>query len=193
MSVIFHLKQLFGSNMKAQEALLVWNEIKPCLRQLFYESELPAIREFCENQGLSLFESDFYVRLDSNGFTNKGERTQNKSNLKVVYISQQSIIAELARDAEKVNDHVSLGKLLGYPECCIRYFITHFSSLNFNPQIKCDGLLNISKREDDICLLSHFPCSCNCNKSHQIAQEYLQELERVDGEYTKKLKNQLNV
>ena len=198
MGLISDFSRLFKSKAKSQEIVLLMTGIKPVVRQGYYEEELKEIEEFCKENDLHLVRSPFKVVLDDthNKFSNKGLRVKVddlRKGMIFVYISRDEYLANLATLAELKNDHKELGALLGYPECCINYFCKNFSETNTNPQIESNNpYTNISKRNKDYVLLSHFPCSADCKKSIELAQKYLSVLESVDSEMAMKIFKELN-
>lgn len=181
-----NLKQIFGSYSKAQEILLLLKDAKPVVRQGFYDNELKQVESFCKRNNLFLAESKFKVKLEEKGFSNRGIRSKN--GMKLVYISKDEKAAYLATLAEQTNNHRLLGKLLGYPDCCIDFFMNNFSKDNPNPQLtSTNPYTNINRRHEDKTILSHFPCSSDCKASITLAKSYLKEIESHDKKYADSL------
>ena len=192
------LIQTVGSQQKAQEILLLLHNQKPLLRQGYYESELPPIQAFCSQHSLSLVKSTFKVLLDDPyHFTNKGIRipsTDPRSGMYFIYIAKDERTSYLASYYELTNNHHDLGLLLGYPLCCIDFFSNHFNEQHTNLEhAPSNPWTNLTQREKDICLLSHFPCSSECQESINLAQKYYAALEQVDPTYAKEIIANLNV
>ena len=122
---------IFGSQIKAQEILFLLHDLKAVVRQGFSEQELPAIVDFCKKNNLFLVKSRFKVLFaDQEKFSNKGLRvteTDQRQGMLFVYISKDERKALLAAYAEQINDHQQLGKLLGYPQCCVDFFCKNTS------------------------------------------------------------------
>lgn len=185
--MIYPLSPIFTSRTKAQEIVLLLHDAKEVVRQGFYEQELPAVEKSCKENYLFLARSKFKVILDDeNNFTNKGLRLPEddpRPGMYFVYISKDETKAYLASYYELVNDHRKLGLLLGYPECCVGFFCQNFNEKNFNLQLKPTNIYtNISKRDQDIVLLSHFPCNSECEKSIQLGKKYLNCLATIEPE-----------
>ena len=81
---------------------------------------------------------------------------------------------------------MQLGELLGYPGCCAKHCMTigesnidnyakEFARNTHKQNIK---LLNISHYEQGISLISHIPCSYNCQPSINMAKETLRQLKK---------------
>ncbi|MBI2662008.1 DUF483 domain-containing protein [Candidatus Woesearchaeota archaeon] len=190
--LISELISIFHSRMKAQEIILLLENAKQIVRQGFYKQELPAIQTFCQQNSLPLVQSKFKILLDDkHNFTNKGLRipeTDKREGLYFIYISKDERLAYLASYYELINNYQELGRLLGYPPCCIRFFINSFHENNPNPQHKpTNPWTNLTQREDDFCLLSHFPCSSNCSESVQQAQHYFNVIKDNHSDYAQKI------
>ncbi len=186
------------SYMKAQEFLFLLKDAKSLIRQGYYLSELPPIETFCAQQSLFLIKSPFKVLLDDNDqFTNRGLRlpaSNQRMGLYFVYISKDEKIAHLGLLSELHNNHVELGRLLGYPECCIRFFISSFTAEHPNLEHPPTNLwTNLTQRPKDVCLLSHFPCTSNCPESIALAKKYLAIIQQVDKAYAQYLLTNLTV
>ena len=197
--LIQSLIELTNSHMKAQELFLLLNNIKPLIRHGYYEHELPQIEQFCHQHSLLLVKSPFKVLLDDNNnqFTNRGLRlpvTDPRSGLFFIYISKDEKTAHLALLSELQNNHHQLGHLLGYPTCCINFFTTNFSDQHTNPQHPpTNPWTNLTKRQQDICLLSHFPCQSNCKESIALAKLYFEVLNAEEPEYAQKVLKVLTI
>lgn len=190
----------FGSKLKADEVLYLINGIKPVIRQLFFEAELEKVEDLCQKNKLFLVKAPFKVLfLDAEQtFSNKGQRVPLNDVRKgafVCYISFNEKQANLAALAELQLNDKSLGKLLGYPNCCINYFQENFALENPNPvlgeqstKIQNSWMLDISRRSEDLEIISHFPCSWNCEKSVEIACNRLNLLNEINPKRYHELK-----
>lgn len=187
MSMINSLKVIFGSKTKAQEIVFLLNGVKEVVRQGFYPSELPVVEQFCKENALFLVKSKFKVLLEEEGstFSNKCTRIpENDSRLGMyfVYLSKDEQKALLACYAEMMNRHKELGELLGYPCCCIEFFCKNFNEQNTNLELTpTNPWTNLSQREQDCVLLSHFPCSSECSFSIELAKRYFEVIKKVDS------------
>ena len=184
--------EVFGSLTKAQEIILLLNNVKPVVRQGFYEEELKLVEAFCQQNNLFFTKSTFKILLDDKErYSNKGQQIQEhdpRRGLYFVYISKEELKSWLANYFELVNNHRELGGLLGYPECCIEFFCRNFNEHNTNLELPLTNpYTNLSKREEDMVLLSHFPCSSNCPKSIELAQQYVAVLRKVDQKRAEEL------
>ena len=196
--MIKKLSLIFGSKTKAQEILLLNNKHKEVVRQGFYEQELPKIEKFCQENDLHLVKSTFKVLLaDETNYSNKGIRipeNDKRPGMYFVYISKNEEKAWLAAYYELMNNHRDLGKVLGYPNCCINYFTNNFSKNNTNPEIlPTNAWTNITKRNEDHVLISHFPCSSDCQESILMARKNADFLMTVDKDRVREILNSLRI
>ncbi len=183
--MIKKLSIIFGSKIKAQEIVLLKNNVKEVIRQGFYDHELPSVEKYCNENNLNLVKSKFKVLLaDENIFSNKGIRIPEKdkrNGMYFIYISKDEQKSWLAAYYELMQNDKDLGLTLGYPQCCVDFFCNNFNPRNTNPQIKSNNpYTNISKREQDCVLISHFPCNSECQETIEIAKKNLSLLTEVD-------------
>ncbi|MFH0701273.1 MAG: DUF483 domain-containing protein [Candidatus Woesearchaeota archaeon] len=197
--MIASLTGIFGSKTKAQEMVLLLQDAKEVVRQGFYDQELPAVEEFCKKNNLFLIKSKFKILLEDkeNNYSNRGLRLAEndpRPGMYFVYISKDESRALLAGYAEMMNRHKELGEILGYPECCINFFIHHFRQDNTNLELlPTNEWTNLSKRGEDCVLLSHFPCRSDCQESIELAQNYFETIKKVDAERAEEMLNILKL
>ena len=204
---VIELSKIFGSRAKAQEIVLLLAGAKPVVRQGFYSDELDPVVMFCNNNNIHIVRSKFLVRIEDNHaqFSNKGRvqriikrdiiesMTDEYKGMFFLYLSLNRTLAEQAAYSEENQDHKSLGLLLGYPECCIKYFDDNFSEQNTDlEQTSSNPYTKLSLRDKDYVILSHFPCNPECQKSINLAKKYLSIISRYDLEYTEELLRRLS-
>ncbi len=191
------LPSIFGSKTKAQEILLLLNDAKAVVRQGFYETELAMVEKFCEEHKLFLVKSRFKVLLEEPSYSNKGLRVplnDPRPGMLFVYLSKEESAAWLAAYYELIEDHYNLGLLLGYPECCVRYFLQNFSPEKTNLVLSPTNIYtDLTKRDQDLVLISHFPCSSDCKASIELGKKYLEVIEREDKERGTELKEKQKI
>lgn len=193
---------LFAYKTKALEVLYVLEGIKKTARLSVHEDELKKIKEFCMNNHLHAEISDFKVAMEfhnDKSYSDKGYKINADSKTKgsfFVYISKSEKICRKAKSAEQMNDHKAFGKLLGYPNCCIKFFIENNKEQEkrqndyvlpalSNSKKPYSFYNNIAIRYFDVALLNHFPCSLNCKKSIKIAKQNLGVLQKYDPNLAK--------
>lgn len=198
-SMIEKLKGSLGSLNKALEIFYLINDLKPLCRFGFYESEINDIKRFCFENKLHITTSNFKVLLDSResmgDFNNKGYKTSLLNpfpGMVFAYISKDMDLANLAKYLENNNDQGKLGELLGYPECCIDFFIENMEMqakknndfvlpiLENSNGFRFPKEMNIAARYFDFNILPFFPHSFNCKKSLKIGKAYLGEIAKHD-------------
>ena len=191
------LSFIFGSKTKAQEILFLLHGAKAVVRQGFYDTELPKVENFCQEHNIYLVKSKFKVLLvDETEYSNKGLRIpeeDKRPGMYFVYLSQDEQKAWLAAYYELINNTSDLGLLLGYPHCCVGFFHQHFSSDTPNLESKPTNLYtNLSQREQDAVLISHFPCRSECAGSIALGKIYLEILKREEPKRAEELMDALS-
>jgi hypothetical protein len=98
-------------------------------------------------------------------------------------------LVELARDC--VEDDVQAGLLFGYPSCCIASYRQHLAHhlTRLEPHFAGHGggpwpyWCNTLADAFGWHLISHFPCSANCQNSHVIARAHWTALVQFDAAF----------
>ncbi len=105
------------------------------------------------------------------------------------YIGADDLGAQLACTFD-LGDSVRLGRVLGYPDCCVEFFMAQEATwppgrpLDLVPLVapptsgRYQPLLNYACRHFGYALLSHFPCRWDCEASLGVAEGVLGALER---------------
>jgi len=186
--MIQQLQQIFRSIIKSLEVLYVIEGVKPCARIIVFEDELGKVINFLNENNLNNAVSDFKVlkqAAQSEFYSDKSVKMPKDDARKghlFVYLSKNKGAAEKAKLSEEKNNHIGLGLLLGYPECCCEFFERNFNGKNADLTLKAlqnsNGLefpfhTNIAARHFDVSLLSHFPHSFGCKQSIRIAENNL--------------------
>ena len=168
---------------------------KEVVRQGFFKQELFRVEQFCHKNNLYLVKSTFKVLFaDESVYSNQGIRIpedDQRPGMYFVYISKDEQKAWLASYYELMQNHADLGLVLGYPSCCVNFFSSTFQK-NPNPQhAPTNPYTNLSKREQDLVILSHFPCHTECRESIKLGEKYLQAIYAFDKERARELLIQL--
>ena len=194
------LRLTFGSKTKAQEIVLLQNELKEVVRQGYYEQELEKVQKFCQENRLHFVKSRFKVLLmedETTNYSNKGMRIpeeDKRQGMFFVYISKDEQKAWLAAYHEIMQNDSELGKVLGYPDCCIKFFSQHFSNKKTDLQLfPTNPWTNLSQRGNDAVLISHFPCHAECQESVKMAKKNLQTIRTQYPERAQELVEMLRV
>ena len=190
--MIEELKGRLGSLNKALEFFYLINDLKPICRFGFYQGDIENIKKLCSENKLHIVTSNFKVLLDSreniNDFNNKGSKTSLLNpfpGMIFTYISKDPEQAELAKYLENGNDSRRLGELLGYPDCCIDFFVQNMEArakknndfvlpiLNNSEGFIFPKELNIAGRYFDFNILPFFPHSFKCPEALKLAKSFL--------------------
>lgn len=181
--MIDELTAVFKSMTKALDVLYVIEDVKGVSRIM--AEDINEYKAVFDQHGLKFVVSDFKIskEIDENQFSNKGVKSKEGSSF--VYISKSKDKAVEAKKAEADGDHKKLGRLLGYPDCCIDFFVKEFpkQSKGKNDYVlasldESEGFVfpfynNVAARHLDLALISHFPCNLKCSKSVEIAEQNL--------------------
>ena len=197
-----HLQETFTYLTKALEVLFVLEGTKPIARISLHQNELQNVLVFCERRQLRCAVSDFkiiHVQTEDKGVANKGVKVALASKIKgdlFLYVGKDQKLVEQAKQAEAENDHEQLGRLLGYPSCCIKFFKSEYDQEVVkendyiapalrNTRQETDGAgsavsfyNNVILRYFDIGVLSHYPCSFTCSTSVELAKNNLEIVAR---------------
>lgn len=174
--------------------ICTWEGIKPATRLSLNMDKIEQFADICHKFNLNYEESDFNVipSNDKNIFSNIAERVNDdpKNKLsnklqKYIYVSKIKKLCQEAKEYDKVNDNLKLGEVLGYPKCCIDFFKKNYTSNNpdliraitenSNNRKKANFsfYINYAARYFGNSIISHFPCSWNCEASTNLAKQYL--------------------
>lgn len=187
--MIDELLKTFGNYTRSLEILYLLNGIKKIVRLDANEVELARIKDLCNGNNLHLEVSDFKVIKVTDegkgGYSNIVKKIPiNHSNegLYHIYLSKDKDKTIFLRLLENKNDDKAVGELLGYPQCCINFFIENkekqqkiqndyiLPALNNSKGFEFPFYNNHALRYFDFTLLSHFPHSFNCKESIKIAK-----------------------
>lgn len=196
--MLTQMYDIFQNMTKSLEAMYILEGIKPVARMSFFENTVSRVEDFCKDNNLSIEISDYKVLLGFNeSYSTKGKKIPIDSPIKgylFVYLSKSAEKAARAKELEEHGDYFEFGRMLGYPECCARFFVKnreeelkkrndyvmpaiHNSFTNVFP-----FHTNIFGRYIDISLLSHCPCSFDCRHSATLGKRFLVALRKNDRE-----------
>ncbi len=187
--IIKTLETKFTSYLKLLDIFYVIKGLKPVARITEHDYMLEKKERLLSDYGLHVVRSDFKIVMEfSDGnYSNKGRKVDASSLIPgnyFVYVSKDEALAKEAKFAEYKDDHAALGKLLGYPACCIEFYLKNFKKesagkLDFAVPVfrnthgsVADFRLNIFSRYLDAGLISHFPHSFHCRPSLALAEAY---------------------
>jgi len=208
--MIDKLLKTFGNNTRSLEILYLLNDIKNIVRLDANEIELEKIKEFCNENNLYLEISDFKViKVTDKGkgsyanIVKKVPLNDPNNGLYHIYISKDKNKVTFLKLLEDKNDDKAIGELLGYPKCCIEFFMENkdnqqklqndyiLPALNNSQGFEFPFYNNYAVRYFDITLLSHFPHSFNCKDSIEIAKNNLQCIRKHSNDLATKFEKML--
>jgi hypothetical protein len=103
--------------------------------------------------------------------------------------------AEEFLEADKKGDHLAVGRLLGFPDCCTKYFVNSFCK-DFDPVwIDLKGNVTGYKECNQMLryfgarITSHLSCSPNCLGTKMIGEKWLEVMNTIDPTATEMLNN----
>jgi hypothetical protein len=174
---------------------------KPAARQGFYPQELAAVESFCQEHSLVLVRPKFKIVLtdtkEEGEYSNRGEmvpESDPRKGMHFVYISKSEEAAYYAAYFEQTNNIRGLGRMLGYPDCCIDFFEKSFSENSPEPMHRPKNIYtDLTKRSKDITILSHFPCCSDCRSSISLARRYLEIIRKNDPEHAAMIESELSM
>lgn len=208
--MISPLLQIFSNYTRSLEILYLLNNIKKAVRMDANDMELKQIKEFCSKENLHLEVSDFKVVRAADkgkgGFANMVKRVSINhpiDGLHHIYVSKDKNKSKFLKLMENKNEDQAVGELLGYPKCCIDFFIKNrenqqklqndyiLPALNNSEGFQFPFYNNHAIRYFDITLLSHFPHNFHCEESIKIAKANLECIKNYSKELAVKFEAML--
>jgi hypothetical protein len=177
-----NLLETFPKLNDALEILFTLNSLKPVARLILDEGMIPKIHYFCEITGLYYMISDFKI-LPDQGVAVDPKKVNVRGNY-FVYFSMDLELAKKAKFYEHMRNDRKIGELMGYPDCCIDFYLKNYDrAKEIGDEYSLFSLENSSfpmpfytnnlLRFFGITLISHFPCSFNCEKSVEMGEIFL--------------------
>lgn len=143
-----------------------------------------------------------------NGFSHKHYPSNNIDKDTFVFgvVAETLDVAKKFKEASDNGDHVTQGRLLGYPDCCARFFTDKWKSRVLDPcyevAVNTEGsilngntvtvngniLLNQILRYFGIRIIPFFPCSYKCKEAIEVANVWEQMVTCLDEETANKIK-----
>jgi len=204
------LLKIFKNKTRSFEILYLLNDIKKTVRIDANDIEIKKIKEFCDKENLCMEVSDFKVIKTADegkgGYSNFVKRVPIKypyNGLYHIYISKDNNKAKFLKLLENKNDDRAVGELLGYPKCCIDFFMENkekqqkiqndyiLPALNNSKGFNFSFYTNYVIRYFDITLLSHFPHSFECKDSIRLAKNNLKCINNISKEIANRFEDML--
>lgn len=196
------IKKLGLDNSATKDILLAHDGVKPSCRVYIDDSKLNKSKKLFQKHGLFLASSEFRhsgpAEKGKGGFSDKRKRVPlGHGGLRCYYISKTKKISEEAKKHEYMKDHEKFGRILGYPDCCVRFFRDISMKINRNGFVSdvmgrtrgkppYDFRNNFISQYFGFSLLSHFPCSFNCRNSARLAEKYFSVIRSYSKEWAQK-------
>ena len=204
------LLKIFFNCTRSLEILYLLNGAKKAVRLDANDFELKEIKKFCDKENLFLETSEFKVikaaDAGKGGYANTANRVPiscPENGLYHLYISRDKNTSKFLKLLENKNDDGAFGELLGYPKCCIDFFMKNMEkqrkihndyilpALENSDGFKFPFYTNYAMRYFDVTLLSHFPHDFNCKESIKIARGNLETIRKYDEGLAKKFEETL--
>ncbi len=200
------LYEVTGSRVSSLEFLYLLSGIKDVSRLTMRSSHITLFSDLCKRNNLSfLFSEESYTVPVASSYRNSLDKTTESLGFcyKEVYISRTVNKVHDLKEAAANCDHRHVGRILGYPDCCIDFFMSwlalgQLNNMDFSTFASSDGKeypyrVNVFSKEFDACYLSHFPCSLNCVDSLNQAKERMlfvkNNLPNIESMFIKKMKS----
>jgi hypothetical protein len=94
--------------------------------------------------------------------------------------------AEIFKEADRKGDHKTIGKMLGYPDCCIEYFERMFP-INYDPiWVDLEGEIEGYPEANQMLryfgprITSHLSCSPTCKATKEIGEVWFKIMKEID-------------
>ena len=205
--MIKNLLEIFSNNSRALEVLYLLDGIKKAVRLDASDLELMKIRNFCNKNKLYLEISDFKVvkipDIGKGGYANRSNRVpiSDPNGLHHIYISKDENKAKFLKFLEHKKDDKAIGEILGYPNCCIEFFMQNkekqqkmqndfiLPALENSSGFEFLFYTNYAARYFDAVLISHFPHDFNCKETIEIAKKNLNCIKSHSEELAIRLEN----
>lgn len=209
-NMINALLETFGNKTRALEILYLIEGIKDAARLDANENELAKIRDFCSKNRIFLEMSGFKVIKAADegkgGYANTVKKVPSsypERGLYHIYLSKDGNKSKFLKIMENKNDDRAVGEMLGYPKCCVDFFIANrekqqkiqndfiLPALENSEGFEFPFYANHAMRYFDCTLLSHFPHSFSCKETIEIAKKNLETLKQYDAIMAENYENTL--
>lgn len=176
--------------------------LKPSARCVIKENETDPFINFCQKYNLRYTFSDYRYNLLQNQVLAKNKL----SNILIIYIAKSLKLCNKLKYYDE-KDEIITGRLLGYPDCCIDFYLDLVKNKNrqdvdfvresyANTHKKMDFRLNNLREwcrgiQIDFSLIDFFPCSYNCKNALKYASKLFRYMETIDKRLANNIKKQL--
>jgi len=177
------------------EILALRADLRESVRDIARESEVPKLREAARRLGLDLVISTERVALHPGGTFERVPSSHPGADRRIVYIGTREGCIRARRHEE--DGHIArLGSVLGYPECCIEFYVA---------QPKRDIPVAIHRRSERFDIhahsllrgitghgfISNFPCSYSCPQAVALGKKVRKLLREHDPAFEEEMRRHL--
>ncbi len=181
-----------------QDFIEVNSGIKKAFKMIISPPEnYQIIKQFLNNEGIITKKSNFKYVFSEYG--DSGERVpltvEGKGGVTLYASKSEEILNELIEADLSFNDE-KIGKIFGYPQCCIDaynnrvnkdYILESYKST----KEKFDWKLNNFIQMPNYYLIPHYPCSYDCKESIKLATRILEEIKKEEPAFAEQIERYL--
>jgi len=171
--------------------------IKPCARQEINEKNLDRALSFFDSYSIHYSLADFKF-VEGGAMVERDSQVPGKY---FVYFSMDKDLVQKAKFYEAVRNDEKLGEVLGYPQCCTKFYLDNYeeaakigdeySLLTIANSNGFPFQTNYLMRYFGVSLLSHFPCAFTCKDSYELAMKMYTAVYEENPELADYIKNTL--
>lgn len=183
------------------EFIAIKENIKDNMRCVVPLGSFNEIKRFFTKEGFYVSKSDFSLKIFEDTSFQRVFGECEQDSLVFVYICRYERDMNRLIKLDNTGDlSVSrdVGEILGYPDCCINFYMKHSSEKEPHPDFTLLSLKNTKEKNSYLLnnlywdnenqtlnntynyLISHFPCSFECEKSKYIAKKVLESIKKYD-------------
>ena len=175
-----------ASSWPAVERLTLIQGMRPGVLQNIRPEELPQVQNWALASNVPMV----VIGLDGVTETYGNAAIQYEPGKEFTYRVYFGLEPERFLDAWKSGDDLSIGRMLGFPDCCIKSFILHWQKEgwrdltihSFGQPLQRNLMYNnVLLRHIGIRGVFHLPCSVNCEPSVQIGAQIIGIMMHTDG------------
>jgi hypothetical protein len=198
------LRPVWG-RVQSQQQLMVAMGLRPACRLRINRARLPVMADTVERLSIKMLVGhDSVVPHEANNRASFSEwshrETLSPRSLGdcYVYLCSDYVYGQRLRRCDEAGDESAVGKLLGYPDCCVKAFNERGLTGDdpvvamYDDSSPIDWRLNVSLLRFDLTLLNHVACRADCSSSRALATQYHELLETVEPDEAAKLRQVLS-
>ncbi len=206
--------------------IAVLDDVKPLMDEGVLQADLLRYRDMCDKYGLHMGHTNYKFITPSEEVLKRIEQREqlsttrgicvpldhSKEGIVHVYISKSKKLVSAARkfnwynlivEGKQINnpmyDHKIYGKILGFPYCCIDFFIDR-SPRDYNLPVEIyknttefSFYCNNIPMDHTYFLIHHHPCSFNCKRTIELGKEVLKSVRKEDPNFARRIEHNLKL